>query len=30
MYEEWLKEEKHRFIGLDIEYDRCQRDIAVL
>ena len=29
-YEEWLAEEKHRFIGLDIEYTRNRRHISVL
>ena len=29
-YEEWLAEEKHQFIGLDIEYTRDRRCMAVL
>ena len=30
MYEDWLRGETHRFVGLDLEYDRSQRKLAVV
>jgi hypothetical protein len=30
MYDKWLTEEKHKFVGLDIEYTANRRRIAVL
>ena len=30
MFEEWLQEEKHKFMGLDLEYTADGRDVAVV
>ena len=29
-YEQWIEEEKHWFVGLDLEYTRDRRQIAVM
>jgi hypothetical protein len=30
MFEEWLQEEKHKFMGLDLEYTVDGRNVAVV
>jgi hypothetical protein len=30
MYSKWLKKEKNKFIGLDLEYDITQKKIVVM